>query len=153
MFVRSRRILSSKRLKKSIGDLLSEMKINLNDLKNNKSLVILEEINPEDLELDIGVMRFSANLELKAQAWKAGNDLTIQSHLEGECSFTCSLCLEEFNNLFEKEFSLHYDIKGLDSVTLDQEVRDEIMMEHPIRVLCRPDCRGLCLFCGTNLNE
>ena len=129
------------------------MQILLNQFKNSKSLVIQEELSPDDLDLDIGIMRFDEPLQVKAEAWKEGHNLTVQLHMEGERSFTCSLCLEEFNNLFEKDVTLHYDIKNLDSVTIDQEVRDEIILDHPIRILCKPDCRGLCAFCGANLNE
>ena len=129
------------------------MKIALNQLKGKQSIVLEEEVSPDDLDLDIGVMHFPDDLKLRAEVFRAGNDLTVQAHLEGERSFTCSLCLEEFNNLFEKDITLHYDIKGLDSVTIDQDVRDELILDHPIRVLCRPDCRGLCPYCGVNLNE
>ena len=128
------------------------MKIPLNGFKNAQSLVLQEELSSEDLDLDIGIMSFPDALKVKAKAWKSDDGVSIQVHVEGVCHLTCSLCLDEFNNLFEKDFSLHYDIKGLDSVTIDPDVRDEILMEHPIRVLCRPDCRGLCPFCGTNLN-
>jgi len=31
-------------------------------------------------------------------------------------------------------------------------VRDAISLAEPIVVLCRPDCRGLCLTCGIDLN-
>ncbi len=129
------------------------MKISLNHFKNNKSIVLEEEISPDDLDLDIGVMHFPQNLQLRVEAWKSDDDLTVDAHVEGVRNFTCSLCLEEFDNLFEKDISLHYDIKGLDSVVIDQEVRDEIILEHPIRILCKPDCRGLCSFCGANLNH
>lgn len=128
------------------------MKIRLLDFKENQSLPLAEEINPEDLDLDIGLMRFPRSLILTGQATQSDNDLTVTAHVEGECRLTCSLCLEEFDNVFEKDFTLHYDIKGLDQVLIDQEVRDEIILEHPIRVLCRPDCRGLCPFCGVNRN-
>ena len=129
------------------------MKINLKNIKENKPLLLEEEIDAEELDLDIGVMSFPEAIQVKAEAWKTGENLTVQAHIEGERQFTCSLCLEEFNNLFEKDITLHYDIKGLDSVTLDPDIREEIILDHPIRILCRPDCRGLCAFCGTNLNE
>ena len=129
------------------------MIIQLKSLQENKNLVLEEDLDAEDLDLDIGVMTFPEAIHLKAELWKTGQDLTVQVHLEGERQFTCSLCLEEFNNLFEKDLTLHYDIKGLDSVTIDTDVRDEIILDHPIRILCRPDCRGLCPFCGVNLNE
>lgn len=129
------------------------MKINLRDFKNTQNLVLEGEINPDELDIDIGVMRFPEDLRLKAEAWKSEDELTVQVRIEGERYFTCSLCLEEFNNLFEKELTLHYDIKGLNSVTIDQDVRDELIVDHPIRILCRSDCRGLCPFCGMNLNQ
>jgi uncharacterized protein len=31
-------------------------------------------------------------------------------------------------------------------------VREAISLAEPITVLCRPDCRGLCLICGADLN-
>ena len=129
------------------------MKIVLNQLREDKSLVLEEELSPDDLDLDIGVMHFPNELYLRAECWKSGNDLTTQIHLEGEREFECSRCLEKFNNVFEKDFTLHYDIKGLESVAIDSDVRDELIMEHPIRIVCRSDCRGLCAFCGANLNE
>ena len=128
------------------------MKIPLSLFKSNTNLLFEAEVDAKDLDLDIGVMRFTRSLQVKAEAWKSGNDLTVDVHVEGERFFTCSLCLEEFNNLFEKDFTLHYDIKGLESVTIDPEVRDEVILDHPIRVLCRADCRGLCSACGANLN-
>ena len=36
---------------------------------------------------------------------------------------------------------------------LRQAVRDAISLAEPIAPLCRPDCRGLCLVCGADLND
>ena len=129
------------------------MKIAVSRMKNDDPKVFEEEINPETLDLDIGVMHFSEPIRVRAEASKSDDDLTVETHVEGEWTFDCSLCLEEFNNLFEKDFTLHYDIKGLDSVVIDADVRDEIILDYPIRILCKPDCKGLCLSCGANLNE
>lgn len=32
-------------------------------------------------------------------------------------------------------------------------VREYMLLEIPISPLCRPECKGLCLVCGENLNE
>ena len=42
-----------------------------------------------------------------------------------------------------------YDGVALD---LDEIVREEILLAVPGQVLCRADCRGLCLHCGADLN-
>jgi uncharacterized protein len=130
------------------------MKIQMKDFRGDTvNQHYEEEMDPEDLDLDIGVMRFAEPVKVSADVWKGDDDLTVQVHLEGSRTFTCSLCLEEFNNPFEKDLTLHYDIKGLDGVSIDSDVREEIILDHPIRILCRPDCRGLCPTCGANLNQ
>ncbi len=32
-------------------------------------------------------------------------------------------------------------------------VYDEILLNWPMKILCRPDCKGVCPVCGRNLNE
>ena len=36
---------------------------------------------------------------------------------------------------------------------MDEQLREQMEMEFPIRFLCREDCKGLCQKCGKNLNE
>ncbi len=129
------------------------MKIPVSRIQEDQLEVFNDEILAKDLDIDIGIMHFPGAIKVQAEVFKSEEDLTVNAHLEGERVFTCSLCLEEFNNLFEKDCTLHYDIKGLETVTLDSDLRDELLLDHPIQVLCRPDCKGLCHECGTNLNE
>lgn len=79
----------------------------------------------------------------------------------------CDRCLDEV----EKEFCISFD-KVLDfSEDADEEnlsemsfvegseldvdilVYDELVMAMPMKVLCKPDCKGLCPVCGVNRNE
>ena len=129
------------------------MKIPLKNFREDETQAFEEDVDADELDIEIGVMHFTDPVRVKAEAVKSGEDLTVQVHIEGERLLTCSLCLEEFDNVFEKDITLHYDIKGLDSVNIDPDVRDEIMLDSPIRVLCQTDCRGLCASCGANLND
>ena len=45
-----------------------------------------------------------------------------------------------------------YPLVG-DELDLEPLVRDAVLLELPQAPLCRPDCRGLCPFCGVNRNE
>lgn len=36
---------------------------------------------------------------------------------------------------------------------LDELIREDILLSLPTKILCREDCKGLCLYCGANLNE
>jgi uncharacterized protein len=40
-----------------------------------------------------------------------------------------------------------------DSLDLAAWARDAVALELPDKILCRPDCAGLCPICGKNLNE
>ena len=35
----------------------------------------------------------------------------------------------------------------------EESIRDYLFLECPIKPLCKPDCRGLCVICGQDLND
>lgn len=39
------------------------------------------------------------------------------------------------------------------AIDLSTMVRDSLVVDLPVRVLCDEDCRGLCVVCGTDLNR
>ena len=43
-------------------------------------------------------------------------------------------------------------VEGDTQLDLDQMVRDALVVGQPVRVLCRPDCAGLCPTCGADRN-
>jgi len=91
--------------------------------------------------------------------------LLVSARFNGSVSSECVRCLTEFqqplgtefndlfafnkNNLTESGLILPEDGK----IDLEPLVRDYLMIEIPISPLCRIDCKGLCIYCGANLNE
>lgn len=69
-------------------------------------------------------------------------DLRLIKGHEAEVSGEMALTPEDFNRGY-------YD--GI-MVDLAPFFREEIALQVPIQVLCKPDCRGLCAHCGANLN-
>ena len=77
---------------------------------------------------------------------------------------TCVRCLEDFQQALHAQFTELYTYKdqptteaGLivpedGNVDFTPLVRDCLLLEVPIKSLCRPDCKGLCVVCGENLN-
>ncbi|MDP2905278.1 MAG: DUF177 domain-containing protein [Candidatus Omnitrophota bacterium] len=37
-------------------------------------------------------------------------------------------------------------------IDLTEDIREGIMLDYPIKPLCKPDCSGLCPVCGADLN-
>ena len=81
------------------------------------------------------------------------DDLFAKCRLTAQTKEICSRCLTEFDMNIEKDVDLHYELKGELSIMLDDSLKDEIIVDYPMKVLCREDCKGLCPQCGKNLNK
>ena len=76
----------------------------------------------------------------------------------------CVRCLEPYGQLLETQFEEVYSYKSYSfsesglfvpedgNIDLAPIVREYLMLEYPIKPLCKPDCLGLCVICGENLN-
>jgi uncharacterized protein len=53
---------------------------------------------------------------------------------------------DRVNALDEKDYIIGYDID------VDKLIYGEILVNWPMKVLCRNDCKGICNKCGANLN-
>ena len=61
------------------------------------------------------------------------------------------LLIDEKVKEFESDEFFSYD--GNNEVEIDEIVNEIILSAFPQKVLCKPDCKGLCLICGKNLNH
>lgn len=52
----------------------------------------------------------------------------------------------------EDKFDEYAVLKGY-ALDVDEELREELMLDLPMRVLCSPDCPGLCPKCGKSLKD
>jgi len=78
----------------------------------------------------------------------------------------CVRCLESFHLpiqiRLEELFALNpgpqvsdpvYLIAPDGTIDLVYPLREQILLAQPLKPVCRPDCKGLCMNCGKNLNE
>ena len=86
-------------------------------------------------------------------------------HIEGSVALDCRRCLSETSADVEGEVHLIFaeagdpddpDVYSIDpdayELDLRPIVREQWLLEAPAFALCRPDCKGLCPTCGTDLN-
>lgn len=98
------------------------------------------------------------------------------AYLEGDAKATlavqCSRCLRPIDTSVDAHFAEQYyatidvvsgdpkdapprDAKRIGSdfrIDLTPLLREELILVTPLAPLCRPDCKGLCLVCGRDLN-
>lgn len=122
------------------------------------------------IELDYPSVRLSEDVTLTPlqgviTATRTTEGIYIQGQLESSMAMECVRCLDEtivpieiaIDELYyypphitpPGEISVGED--GL--IDLAPLVRELSLLSLPIKVLCRPDCLGLCQQCGANLNE
>lgn len=80
----------------------------------------------------------------------------------GDAETECSRCLREINHEFNVAFQELFAYSGQleddlevvsESVDIEEVVRDAVVISFPFQPVCSPNCLGLCVSCGVNLNE
>ena len=130
------------------------MKIDLTALPEGEqvSLSIREEAGGLDLEL--AGIRVVSPIEIKAEVLKIQDALDIKLNLKSKAVMQCSRCLTETELNISNDFRLDYPINKQDtSIDISDALREEIILDYPLKPLCSPACKGLCPECGKNLNE
>ena len=129
------------------------MKIDVNFIPG-EGMVVREDIKSSELELDTEVIKFSGPIRAEAQVSRITNAVTVHLKLEAKAHGICCRCLNDFDVLFSKTLDLNYPVENLSStIDLNPDIREELILDYPIKPLCKVDCRGLCVKCGKNLND
>jgi uncharacterized protein len=119
-----------------------------------EGLILTENFTPEALDLEIDIIKFRQPINARAVISKITNAVTVNLSLEGRMYAGCSRCLDEVVINLKKNVRLNYPADNQEpAIVLDPDIREEIVLDYPIKPLCRPDCKGLCPKCGKNLNE
>lgn len=105
---------------------------------------------------------------------KLKDDIFISGDISAQINLVCSRCLKGFIFQVEPVFKLSYelqpvknvedlelkkdelDISFYDGESIDittQLVLEQIVLNIPMKPLCKDSCLGLCSNCGKNLNE
>ena len=94
--------------------------------------------------------------------------VSIEAITKLALNIPCSRCLEDVAIDFDIHVSKEVDfrntdeerVKELDEINyisgynldVDLLFYDEILIDFPLKVLCKENCKGICNVCGTNLN-
>lgn len=149
------------------------MLVNLSDVLTSEGRVVTKEIPLEMTAFTNGLGTFPITE-------KSPVNLTFtnigdgKAKIEGDCriqfSAACDRCLTDVPVILE----LHFDRTAISPETVSEDedtdeddrscmegyqldtealVHDEIIVNWPVKILCKEDCKGVCPVCGQNLNE
>jgi uncharacterized protein len=90
--------------------------------------------------------------------------LMVEGTFKAALPLECVRCLEPYVQSLQIEFVEMYAYKTFDftesglyvpedgNIDLGPVIREYLVLEVPLKPLCKPDCLGLCTVCGENLN-
>ena len=129
---------------------------------------------PKEVADDGDAYRIVTPSDLAFEIHKDKDKFRLVGDVAAELELSCSRCLEPFRLPIAAPFDVRYLPASAAAAAVDREVDDddletsyyrngeidlnELLREQfylalPMKPLCRKDCRGLCMQCGTNLNE
>ena len=135
----------------------------------NKEAIREVTITMPSFDSRLGSFRFIEKKPFELHLLNEENKrLLIQGETDVMIAIPCDRCLEEVQTrihlTFDKEFPLEEtersdesELEEADYMTgfhldVDRLVYDEILVNWPMKVLCKEDCKGICKKCGANLN-
>ncbi len=147
------------------------MFVNLTDVLTNEDKVISEQIDAELTQISIGKEVFQA-VHKSPFHFTFTNIGKGRARIDGNgeivFAMTCDRCLKSVEEKLELMFSREVfapdmidetsdendDQRFMDGYQLNVEdlLKNELVINWPMKVLCKPDCKGICRQCGKDLN-
>ena len=142
-----------------------------NPLRFNVGFLLNQNIGSNrDIHFEYPEVTLKPDLELTdlsgvARVSRTPQGIFIQGDFQGKAPAECVRCLTDFDQplhaIFEELYA--FDKRSVTesglilpedaNIDLEPLVREYLLIEMPISPVCQPDCKGLCPFCGSNLNE
>ena len=129
------------------------MKIEIAKIQDDP--VTLEEtVSAKAWGLDDYDVKFSGDITVICTFTRFDNEILVDGTAAFRREAVCGRCLKEVGEDVETEFQLNYNaLSSGEEICVDDDVREQILLEHPMRFLCSKDCKGICAGCGANLNN
>ena len=128
------------------------LRISVRDIPSN-GLDIDQNIPKEDIGLSCEEADIRSLLNVKAHLEKVDNFIIADTRIQAQFGYVCARCLEELSSTQERSYKFDFEINPqMEYIDLGEEIRQEIILANPARVLCSKDCKGICPECGANLN-
>jgi len=148
---------------------MTMLSVDLGQLDREGSVVVQASIPPDDDLWKGSKLRWASDVDVTLRAMFAGTgELVARGKVSGTLEHECRRCLEPGTKQFTSELTLVF-VDGESEVgehgggysfestgaelDMSTAVREEIILAMNPYVVCKPDCKGLCPRCGTNLNN
>jgi len=126
------------------------------------------DITLKDIKWQGESLRFRKPLLVTGSITNTGSILILNTNIRGTVILQCVLCLEDYEHNLDFSFDARlvrsssdntdnmdvdaFIFKGYE-INLHDIIWEFLLLEIPIRKICKENCKGLCPECGINLNK
>ncbi|MCQ2413339.1 MAG: DUF177 domain-containing protein [Clostridia bacterium] len=151
------------------------MKLDLRPLLSGERLLNIDyelplDIDPDDTSGFLYGTSFPSPMKVKGDITNTAGYMRMVIHATVDYVAQCGRCLAPVTGSFSLDLEKTVAPRNLlgeltedklddfaiiedGFLDMDEQLREQLEMEFPVRFLCREDCKGLCPKCGQNLNE
>ncbi len=136
---------------------VSDIKKKRGSSKNIQRSVMLEAFDYKGKKIS-----FDKNLNLSLTLLNTGEYIHAEGKVNAVLEVNCDRCLKHFKMSFSFDIDENFSespnendvlpIKN-DKIDLKRAIMNSLLLNLPIKFICNEACRGLCPYCGKNLNE
>lgn len=141
------------------------MVINLKQLFNiiGERKIIDYKITLDELS-EIHGCSFASPVHVKGEIFNRAGIVNLVFSVDYTLHITCDRCLKELDRDYHYDFEHiivtssnrdndEYIVVEKESIDLNDIAVSDLLLETPAKILCKEDCKGLCMVCGCDLNE
>ncbi len=138
--------------------------------ENITSLPIEDQIEIKDIEINGRNIKLIKPVKINGNIYKVGQDKLLDITIDYIYSERCGRCLEEFSKSSKTNLTGNimigsednYDFQDeddeiifYDGITLDltEDIINAIILDLPIKPICKEECKGICQECGVDKNK
>ncbi len=136
------------------------------------------DAGPEELDIQSEEYVLESPVHVACRINRNGDLVRVRGEAHASLSVPCDRCLESFlyevcgsfsflvqrmpqgvpvpedsETESEEDENLYFVEHDANTFDIGKYVHDAILLALPLKLLCREDCQGLCVLCGSNLNE
>lgn len=130
------------------------MKVRVRDIRL-EGLEVTEDVVAETLGFEPQFdFKFIKPLHVEAKFERVDSTVLVYADVNSRYESVCARCLEPLEGDWEKHFNFDYQVDStIEVIDIGDDIRQELFLNLPARILCQEKCKGLCVGCGVNLNN
>ena len=131
---------------------MTKMKITVSEIPPS-GLDLHERYDAREWDIERPDVVFKTPVDVEAHVTKAADEVFAVVQAHGVMDQECGRCLAHFDVPMDLETEFAYEVKGVRSIDISEDVRQEIMLGYSLKIVCRDACKGFCPVCGQNRND